>query len=68
MGPGRAVALSELKRLARKARSADAIETPLGIEGTAARRYFGEFAGMLKGDAVGDSTSRAATGDHRAIL
>jgi CRISP-associated protein Cas1 len=48
------VALSELKQLARKARSAEAIESLLGIEGTAARRYFGEFAGMLKGDAVGD--------------
>ncbi len=48
------VALSELKHLARKARTADAIESLLGIEGTAARRYFGEFNGMLKGDSVGD--------------
>jgi CRISPR-associated protein Cas1 len=46
------VALSELKQLTRKARHADSIETLLGIEGTAARRYFAEFAGMLKGDAV----------------
>lgn len=44
-----AVALSELKQLARKARNAEAIESLLGIEGTAARRYFGEFSGMLKG-------------------
>jgi CRISP-associated protein Cas1 len=44
------VALSELKQLARKARSAEAIENLLGIEGTAARRYFGEFAGMLTGE------------------
>lgn len=43
------VALSELKQLARKARSAPSIESLLGIEGTAARRYFGEFTGMLKG-------------------
>lgn len=42
-----AVALSELKQLARKARHADAIESLLGIEGTAARRYFSEFSGML---------------------
>ncbi len=47
-----AVALSELKQLTRKARHADGIESLLGIEGTAARRYFGEFGGMLKGDAV----------------
>ncbi len=44
-----AVALSELKQLARKARAAPSIESLLGIEGTAARRYFGEFTGMLKG-------------------
>lgn len=44
------VALSELKQLARKARHAEAIESLLGIEGTAARRYFGEFAGMLTGE------------------
>jgi CRISPR-associated protein Cas1 len=42
------VALSELKQLARKARAAEAIESLLGIEGTAARRYFGEFTGMFK--------------------
>jgi len=47
-----AVALSELKQLARKARHADSIESLLGIEGTAARRYFGEFSGMLKGETV----------------
>jgi CRISPR-associated protein Cas1 len=44
-----AVALSELKQLARKAREARSIESLLGIEGTGARRYFGEFSGMLKG-------------------
>jgi CRISPR-associated protein Cas1 len=41
------VALSELKQLARKARATESIESLLGIEGTAARRYFGEFSGML---------------------
>jgi CRISPR-associated protein Cas1 len=44
-----AVALSELKQLARKAEAAESLESLLGIEGTAARRYFGEFAGMLTG-------------------
>jgi CRISPR-associated protein Cas1 len=48
------VALSELKQLARKARATDTIESLLGIEGTAARRYFSEFTGMLKVDAAGD--------------
>src|SRR5690606_17244561 len=43
-----AVALYELKQLARKAKLADSIESLLGIEGTAARRYFSEFGGMLK--------------------
>jgi CRISPR-associated protein Cas1 len=48
------VSLSELKQLARKARAAESIESLLGIEGTAARRYFGEFTGMLKGDGTDD--------------
>lgn len=48
------VALSELKQLARKARYAESLESLLGLEGTAARRYFAEFTGMLKGDAVGE--------------
>lgn len=42
------VALSELKQLAKKARDANSIESLLGIEGSAARRYFAEFSGMLK--------------------
>lgn len=45
------VTLSELKQLASKARKAESLESLLGIEGTAARSYFGEFTGMLKGDA-----------------
>lgn len=47
------VALSELKQLARRARSVSSIESLLGIEGTAARRYFGEFSGMLKAEPGG---------------
>jgi CRISPR-associated protein Cas1 len=49
LGAPSPVALSELKQLARKARFADSLESLLGIEGTAARRYFGEFSGMLTG-------------------
>ena len=41
--------LFELEQFARKARETDAIESLLGIEGTAARAYFGAFSGMLKG-------------------
>lgn len=40
--------LFELKQLARKAGEAPAIESLLGIEGAAARCYFGTFARMLK--------------------
>jgi CRISP-associated protein Cas1 len=43
-------ALSELRQLANKARLAVSIESLLGLEGTAARRYFSEFSGMLKLD------------------
>ena len=43
--------LSELEQLARKAERAEALEALLGLEGTAARSYFGAFTGMLKGEA-----------------
>lgn len=39
--------LFELKQLARKASEATSIDSLLGLEGTAARCYFGSFAGML---------------------
>jgi CRISPR-associated protein Cas1 len=41
-------ALRQLKSLAEKAETASEAETLLGIEGSAARVYFSEFAGMLK--------------------
>ncbi|HXX68754.1 MAG TPA: CRISPR-associated endonuclease Cas1 [Polyangiaceae bacterium] len=44
--------LTELERLARKAEGAEALEALLGLEGTAARSYFGAFSGMLKGEAA----------------
>jgi CRISPR-associated protein Cas1 len=54
--PAPPVPLSELKQLARKARHAESIESLLGIEGTAARVYFSEFTGMLKGEAAACSS------------
>ncbi|MGH7439017.1 MAG: CRISPR-associated endonuclease Cas4g/Cas1g [Polyangiaceae bacterium] len=46
------LALSELEQLARKAERAQALDALLGLEGTAARSYFGAFTGMLKGEAA----------------
>jgi CRISPR-associated endonuclease Cas1 len=45
-----ALALSRLKQLADSAQDAGALESLLGIEGTAARLYFEQFAGMLKAE------------------
>ena len=45
------VVLSELEQLAKKAERAEALGSLLGLEGTAARSYFGAFTGMLKGEA-----------------
>ena len=44
--------LVQLRHLARKALEAESLESLLGIEGTAAREYFGAFTGMLKGGAA----------------
>ena len=46
------VVLSELDQLARKAAGAGSLGELLGLEGTAARVYFGAFTGMLKGEAA----------------
>jgi CRISPR-associated protein Cas1 len=43
--------LSQLDQLARKVESAESLGALLGLEGSAARVYFGAFAGMLKGPA-----------------
>lgn len=48
------VTLSELEQLAKKAERCDALESLLGIEGTAARSYFSAFSGMLKGESAKD--------------
>lgn len=44
--------LAQLSTLARQATSAPSIESLLGIEGTAARLYFAEFASMLRNDSL----------------
>jgi CRISPR-associated protein Cas1 len=46
------VVLSELDQLAYKSARAESLPTLLGLEGAAARVYFGAFEGMLKGDAA----------------
>ncbi len=46
-------ALPQLKSLADQATEATSLESLLGIEGTAARIYFGRFADMLKNDKIG---------------
>lgn len=48
--------LAELEHLARKAKTAPALDSLLGLEGTAAKLYFQAFSGMLRGPSdVGDS-------------
>lgn len=49
-----AVALGELESLAKKAEQVGSIPSLLGLEGTAARTYFGRFTTMLKGVAESD--------------
>jgi len=46
------VVLKHIEQLAVLAEQCGAIESLLGIEGTAARDYFGAFTGMLKGDSA----------------
>ena len=45
--------LHQLKNLADQAMEVESVESLLGIEGTAARLYFGRFAGMLRNDKLG---------------
>lgn len=46
------VTLNQLESLAKKAEQVSSVEALLGIEGTAARDYFGAFKTMLKGTAA----------------
>ncbi|MBX6361543.1 MAG: CRISPR-associated endonuclease Cas1 [Acidobacterium ailaaui] len=59
------MALRQLKQLAGKAEAARDLEELLGIEGSAARIYFGEFAGMLKAPAEGSTAHHGASLDFR---
>jgi CRISPR-associated protein Cas1 len=45
--------LFELEQLARKVKDTERAESLLGLEGTAARVYFGAFSGMIRGPAAG---------------
>jgi CRISPR-associated protein Cas1 len=54
--------LDGLKEMARRAERAESLEELLGIEGNAARLYFGDFAGMIKPD------EDAGTGELRFVL
>jgi CRISPR-associated protein Cas1 len=53
-------ALRQLRLLAEMAETASVIDTLLGIEGSAARVYFSEFAGMLKSGEDGDNAHQGA--------
>jgi CRISPR-associated protein Cas1 len=55
-------ALRQMKSLAEKAEHVDNLESLLGIEGSAARVYFSEFAGMLKPDEMDEKPH-----DNRSI-
>lgn len=57
--------LRQLKVLAEKAEAATELEVLLGLEGSAARVYFSEFAGMLKSAADGDTAHHAGSGEFR---
>ena len=58
-----AESLRGLKRLAQRSLQADSLASLLGIEGSAARVYFGGFSGMLKVDCA---LSSAAAGEALA--
>jgi CRISPR-associated protein Cas1 len=51
----REVTLYQMKRMAEKAEDAESLEELLGIEGNAARLYFGDFSGMIKVDETDDT-------------
>ena len=61
----KAVWLAEMKRMAESAEEARSLEELLGIEGNAARVYFGGFAGMIKSDEETEEFSFDFTGRNR---
>jgi CRISPR-associated protein Cas1 len=54
----KALTLYQMKKMADKAEEAGDIEELLGIEGNAARLYFGDFAGMIKVEEDGDAPNQ----------
>lgn len=60
-----AESLRQMKRLAVRAQRAESLASLLGIEGTAARIYFGGFAGMLKVGCDLEADPVAALGERR---
>ena len=60
-----AAAMNQLRRAAEKALDAADLEGLLGIEGTAARLYFGAFAGMLKAENGDDNREFSFDFVHR---
>lgn len=60
-----AESLRQLKRMAAHALRAESLGSLLGIEGTAARVYFGDFAGMLKVGCDIEPDDGAAMGERR---
>jgi CRISPR-associated protein Cas1 len=60
-----ATALRQLKVLAEKAEAAASLDTLLGFEGSAARVYFSEFAGMLKANDGGDREHEGGSAEFR---
>jgi len=53
----KAVTLAGLKEMAERAEAAKRIDELLGIEGNAARLYFGDFSGMIKTDDEGSGAA-----------
>lgn len=59
------ITLRELKRSADRATRSDSLASLLGIEGNAARLYFGDFAGMLKVDCDVETSPGSALSEKR---
>lgn len=60
--------LEQMRRLALQAAEAEDLPSLLGTEGTAARLYFGSFAGMIKAGEDGDDVEFLAAGAAPAPL
>lgn len=56
----RAITLQQMKNMAERAEQASDMEELLGIEGNAARLYFGDFSGMIKTEEQSDASNQFA--------